>query len=169
MAIHIDTLYLICLLALCVALFQAACWLVALAGRNALVCWSVGPLGVSAVYLREPPPLVVLAQMLVPALVVGSASYVSLYVVRPAPIVGLDPRPLVRLATAVAVGAAVVAIQALRLLGDRRFPIWGEARVLACVQRSVALGSLVHFTPSGRAFLRERFGATPAEFLRDVN
>jgi hypothetical protein len=168
-AIHIDTLYLICVLALWVALFQAACWLVALAHRHTLVCWSVGPLGVSAVYLREPPPLLVLAQMVVPALVIGSASYVSLYVVRPGPIAGLDPRPLVRLGTAIAVGAATVAIQALRLLGDRRFPIWGEARVLACVQRSVALGSIVHFTPSGRAFLRERFGATPAEFLRNVS
>lgn len=167
--IHVDTLYLICVLAVWMALFQAACWLVALAHRDALVCWSVGPLGVSAVYLREPAPPLVLAQMVVPALVVGSASYITLYVVQPGPITGLDAQPLVHLATAVAVGAAVVAIQALRLLGDRRFPLWGEARVLACVQRSLALGSIVHFTPTGRAFLRERFGATPTEFLRDVS
>ncbi len=169
MGIHVDTLYLICVLALWVACFQAACWLVALAHREALVCWSVGPFGVSAVYLREPSSPLLLAQMVVPALLVGGASYVSLYVVHPAPISGLDPHLLARLATTIAVGMAVVAVQGLRLLGDRRFPIWGEARVLACVQRTRALGGVVHFTPSGRAFLRERFGATPAEFLHTVS
>jgi hypothetical protein len=60
-------------------------------------------------------------------------------------------------------------LQGLRLFGDLRFPLWGEARMLALVERSRALGSRVHFTSAGRQLLRERFGATPREFLRSLH
>jgi hypothetical protein len=54
----------------------------------------------------------------------------------------------------------------LGLLRERRFPLWGEARVLATIQRTRATGALIFFTTLGKTFLRERFGATPGEFLR---
>jgi hypothetical protein len=50
----------------------------------------------------------------------------------------------------------------------RRYPLWGEARVMAQVQRSQATGATIIFTALGRSFLRDRFGVTPGEFTRMV-
>jgi hypothetical protein len=165
---HVRGLDLVWTAAAWLVAFQIACWLVAVAQRKALVCWSVGPLGVSAVYLQQPSAGLLAAQVGVPALAVAGATYVGLYVVSPPPIAGLDLRPVAEAATSAVAAVAAMGVQVLRLVWDLRFPLWGEARVLACVQRSRALGALVHFTPAGRDFLRERFGATPREFLRTV-
>jgi hypothetical protein len=84
------------------------------------------------------------------------------------PLVGLDQQPTARLTLVGLLFLAIATIEVGRMFGDLRFPLWGEARVLVCVQRFRALGGLIHFTPAGRAFLRERFGATPREFVRAV-
>ncbi len=151
------------------AAFQISFWLAALAYRRTLICWSVGPLGITAVYLRRPPRGVVVVQVTVPIVVFACASFIGLYLVQPAPIGGLSQRPLVRVGTTLVALLAAAALQALRFLGDLRFPVWGEARVLACAQRSRALGGIVLFTSLGRTYLRERFGATPREFLLTVS
>ena len=161
-------LYVLWLIVLWLASYQVACWLVALAHRKALVCWSIGPFGVSVVYLREPPPAVLASQVTLPGVAVACASYLGLYALHPLQPASLDLLPLARLGTVLAAGATAAGLQAARVLTDLRFPLWGEARVLACVQRSRALGAMIHFTPAGRAFLRERFGASPREFLRAV-
>jgi hypothetical protein len=166
--VHVDALQLVWVVLTWIVLYQAARVALVIAHRESLVCWSVGPLGISAVYLRRPPAAWMAAQVGLPALVVGCAGYVGLFVLHPIPIGGLDLRPAARLGAAALVGLAAAALAGVRLLGDVRFPLWGEARVLAHVQRSRALGGLVLFTRAGRTFLRERYGATPREFLRAV-
>lgn len=173
MAVQLRALSPIGVVALCCATYYVACWLVAMMRRDALVCWTVGPLGITAVYLREPPRGLLVAQVWVPALLVACASYMGLSLVHPLPLVPVplavqDPQMLTRLGTVALVVLAVGGVQCLRLLADRRCPLWGDARVLVSVQRSRALGALVHFTPVGRAFLRERFGITPSELLHLV-
>lgn len=171
MALHLRALYPILVVALCCATYYVACWLVAMMRRDALVCWAVGPLGISAVYLREPSRSLLVAQVGVPALLVACASYMGLSLVQPAPLLPFVPRDhhlMTRLGTVALVALGVCGVQCLRLLADRRYPVWGEVRVLVSVQRSRALGARIHFTAVGRAFLRERFGVTPSELLHIV-
>lgn len=142
--------------------------LLSLAGDRSLVFWSVGPFGVNVVSLREPKVGRIVAQLLAAAAVLTVACYVTLYVLVPPPIAGLSRAPLDRL---VVVGAPVAAVTLANLFGivrERRYPVWGEARVLTGAQRSVASGARIFFTRAGRAFLRERYGATPGEFLTMV-
>lgn len=151
-----------------VATYLLAGWLVAMTRRASLVCWSVGIFGFAVVYLYAPTRSFRAAQVAVPALLVSVVCYASLYLARPAPIGGLDQDTAARLVVLGGVFVVVAALELWRLLSDLRFPLWGEARVMALVQRSRALGGLIHFTPAGRKFLRERFGATPREFVRTV-
>jgi hypothetical protein len=137
-------------------------------GNPSLVCWSVGPLGVTAVPLREPSLGHRLWQLALAALALAVLAYASLFLLRPPPILGLDQSLSGR---ALAVLIPVVVFTVWRLVGivrERRFPLWGEARVMTSVQRGIATGAIIFFTPAGRTFLRERFGATPSEFLQMV-
>ena len=166
MSIHVNPIYLMGVILAWLAVYHLAYALIALARDRSLVCWSIGPLGISPITLREPPARQVLAQLLCAALAVMGASYASLYLLVPPPIAGLQQTLSAQL---VAVAIPVALLTLWRLLGilrERRFPLWGEARVLASIQRSRATGALVIFTALGRSFLRERFGATPGEFLR---
>lgn len=168
MDLHIHALYLTLLVLVWIASYHIAYWLVAVARDQSLVCWSVGPFGVSVVSLRRPPARRVLAQFCVAAAVLAVLSYISLYRLVPPPVAGLSTALLPQLAT---IAIPVLLITCARLLSvarDHRYPLWGEARVLTGVQRCVATGARVYFTPRGRDFLRERFGATPHEFLRMV-
>ncbi|HEY7780925.1 MAG TPA: hypothetical protein VIC85_12000 [Ktedonobacterales bacterium] len=165
-ALHVHALYLTGWVIIWLATYQLACWLVAAARREAPLCWIVGPLGISAVHLRAPSRGALLLELALPPVLVTAVCYASLYVIQPGPISGLAPTLAPRLAVVVLTLAVVGGWRVLRALGELRFPVWGEAGVLARVQRSRALGALVHFTPAGRDFLRDRFGATPREFLR---
>ena len=168
MAVQVHPLPMVWAVGVWVATYLLASWLVAMTQRKTLVCWSVGIFGLAVVYLRAPSRAFRAAQVMVPALLVSVACYASLYLARPEPITGLDEHSATRVAVVLGAFAGVAAVELLRLFGDLRFPLWGEARVMALVQRSRALGGLVHFTPAGRQFLRERFGATPREFVRAV-
>jgi hypothetical protein len=168
MGAHVHVVYLASILLLWLATYHAAYWLIAITRDPDLVCLSIGPFGVSIISLREPPVRRVLAQLVFAALALACVAYVSLFLVQPPPIAGLDRAPTAAL---VAIAVPVVALTATRLYGlirDHLYPLWGEARVMTGVQRALATGARIYFTPSGRAFLRERFGATPHEFLRMV-
>ena len=165
MNVHINPIYLTGVILAWFAVYHLAYALIAIARDRSLVCWSIGPLGISAITLREPPARQVLIQLICAALAVAGASYASLYLLEPPPISGLHQAVSAQL---VAVTIPVALLTVWRLLGilrERRFPLWGEARVLASIQRSRATGALIVFTTLGRNFLRERFGATPGEFL----
>lgn len=162
-------LYLVGVAVLLLATYQVAGWLIAHLHKRSLVCWSVGPLGVSAVYLNPPSLLSRIAEAAVPAAAVACVGYMALYFTTPgAMLVGLNI-PLRRVGVLVLAAVIAAVLQGIRLFGDLRFPLWGEARMLALAERSRALGARVHFTSAGRQLLRERFGATPHEFLRAMH
>ena len=165
MNVHINPIYLTGVILAWFIIYHLAYALIAIARDRSLVCWSIGPLGISAITLREPPARQVLTQLLVAALAVAGATYASLYLLEPPPISGLHQAVSAQL-IAVLIPVALLTIwRLLSILRERRFPLWGEARVLASIQRSRATGALIVFTTLGRNFLRDRFGATPGEFL----
>lgn len=168
MDLHVHAVYLALVVLVWIATYHVVFWLVALARDPSLVCWSVGPFGVSVVSLRRPPARRVLAQFGIATGVLAVFAYVSLYRLVPPPVAGLGRTAAAQFVT---VAIPVVLITGARLFGvarDHRYPLWGEARVLTGVQRSLATGARVHFTSRGRDFLRERFDVTPHEFLRMV-
>lgn len=168
MSIEVNPVYLAPVILVWLLIYHVAYAMTAVLRDRSLVCWSVGPLGINVVALRKPPARQVLTQLACGSVAVALAAYASLYALQPGPVRGLG-RTLPQVVVAVAL--PVVVLTFARLIGilrDQRFPIWGEARVLTRVQRSLATGALIVFTASGRAFLRERFGASPGEFLRMV-
>ena len=168
MPVQVHFLYFVSILVAWVLVYHVTYWSLAILRDRSLICWSVGPLGMSVVALREPPIRQVLAQLGGAAAAVAVVAYASLYLVHPSPIVGLSQTGA---AEAFAVALPVIAISLWRLIGivrERRLPVWGEARVLAGVQRSIATGAHLYFTPNGRDFLYQRFGATPGEFMNMV-
>src|SRR5262245_5495656 len=151
--IRIHTIYLLSMLLLWVLVYHAAYWLIALARDSSLVCWSIGLFGVSMVSLRQPTIWRLLAQLCGGALALACAAYTSLFLLVPPPIPDLDRSTSTRV---LAVGIPVLALSFLHLasiIRERRHPLWGEARVLSVVQRSLATGARIYFTPAGRTFL----------------
>lgn len=168
MSVQINFEYLATVVLLWLVVYHLVYWLIALARDPSLVCWSVGVLGITVVPLREPPLSLRLLQLVLASATLAGLVYSTLFLVHPGPIAGLDPTLSGRL-VAVLVPVGVMALYRLvQIARERHFPLWGEARVMAAVQRSRATGALIVFTRSGRTFLRERFGATPHEFLRMV-
>ncbi|MFI5272065.1 MAG: hypothetical protein ACHQ4H_03410 [Ktedonobacterales bacterium] len=165
---NIHPLYLAAIAACWLATYHLTYRLLSVAHDPGLVFWSVGPLGVAAVSLREPRALRVAAQLAVAGVALAAICYATLFLVSPPPIAGLGQAPLDRLAVVAAPVSAVTLAQLFAVLRERRYPLWGEARVLALAQRSAATGAHIFFTRSGRTFLHERFGATPSEFLMMV-
>jgi hypothetical protein len=166
--VHIYPFYLLFVLLVWLLVYHVAFWAVALIRNPSLVCWSLGPFGITIVALRQPSLPRLAAQLVTAAVALGCTDYASLSLLMPAPVVGLGRDTSFR---ALAIALPIVALSAIHIFGAvraRLHPLWGEARVMSGVQRSVATGAHVYFTPMGRAFLRERFGATPAEFLRMV-
>lgn len=165
---HINVLYLLAVALGWALVYYVVYWGTAIARDSSLICWGVGPLGLTVVSLRRPASRQLLLQFLSAGLAVACVADVSLFLARPGPITGLS----VTIPTELSVIALIVLLATvLRLLWNlraRRFPLWGEARVMAAVQRSVATGAVLFFTPTGRAFLRERFGATPGEFIQTM-
>jgi hypothetical protein len=166
--IEINPLYFVSALVAWVVIYHVVSSFFAIARASSLICWSVGPLGIKVMQLREPPLGQRVAQFVAAAVAMALAVYVSLYVLRPRPIMGLGGSPEERLITVAVPVLLVMAAHFFVVLREHHFPLWGEARVLAHVQRSLATGARVIFTPAGRVFVRERFGATPNEFLRMV-
>ncbi len=166
--IRIQPLYLASVIALWIIFYHAVYWLVAIARDRSLVFWSVGPFGVTIASLREPPARRIIAQLCIAALALMALVYINLFLVVPPPISGLRPDATSRI-IAVAIPVASLTIgRALAILRDHRYPIWGEARVLTRAHKSLATGARIYFTRAGRAFLHDRFGTTPNEFLHMV-
>lgn len=168
MTISIHPLFFASVFVLWVLAYHFAYWAPAIARDRSLICWSLGPLGISVVGLRQPPALQVLAQCISGAVVLMAGSYGSLFLLTPAPVSGLAHTSVDVAAAVLLPAVAFTLVRLLLLLWEQQFPLWGEARVLARVERSLAVGAVVIFTDVGRVFVRERFGATPTEFLAMV-
>ena len=168
LSVHINTVYLVGVALVWLLVYHVAYAVTAIARDPSLICWGVGPLGFTVIGMRRPRWRQVAARLFFAGVALGVVAFISLFVAQPAPISGLPPLLPDRLAV---IAALVALATILRLVGnvrDWRFPLWGEARVLASVQHSLATGAVLFFTPQGRAFLRDRFGATPNEFLQTI-
>jgi len=166
--IHIQPIYLASVIALWIIFYHTVFWLVAIVRDRSLVFWSVGPFGVTVASLHEPPARRILAQLGMAALSLTALAYINLFLIVPPPISGLNPRLSSRLVTVAIPAIILTAGHAVGILRERLHPIWGEARVLARAQKSLATGARIYFTRAGRAFLRDRFDTTPNEFLHMV-
>ena len=62
MSVHINPIYLTGVILAWFVIYHLAYSLIAIARDRSLVCWSIGPLGVSAITLREPPARQVMTQ-----------------------------------------------------------------------------------------------------------
>jgi len=165
--IHINLLYLLAV-ALGWTLVYYVVYAATAARDSSLICWGVGPLGLTVVTLRKPASRQLALQFASAGLALASVADVSLFLTHPSPITGFGETIGAELTTIALIVAIATGARALANLRARRFPLWGEARVLASVQRSVATGAVLFFTPVGRAFLRERYGATPGEFIQTM-
>jgi hypothetical protein len=167
-SIQINLLYFTSVVLIWLLVYHITYWLTEVLHDPSLVCWSVGPIGLSAITLREPRIIRLLFQFVISGFALGVVAFACLFALRPGPIAGLDQDPLGRAIAAVIPVAVLTLIQLVGVIRARRFPLWGEARVMAQVQRSQATGAIIVFTALGRTFLRDRFGATPGEFTRMV-
>lgn len=168
MGIQVNPLLFASVLLAWVVIYHVVYALIAIVRDSSLICWSVGLLGISVVQLEEPPLRQLLGQFALAALALATSIYVSLFVLQPGPISGLGDSLRVRVVAIALPVLVIVGSHMLAVARERHFPLWGEARVLTRVQRSVATGGVVIFTSAGRHFVRERFDATPGEFLRMV-
>lgn len=168
MGIQVNPLYFASVLLAWVVVYHVVYSLTAIVRNTSLICWSVGLLGISVVQLQEPPLRQFFAQIATAALALATTVYISLFVLQPGPITGLGESFKARTVALFVPVVVIVGSHLIAILRERHFPLWGEARVLARVQRSLATGGVVIFTPAGRLFVRERFDATPGEFLRMV-
>jgi hypothetical protein len=147
---------------------QVALMLLAPLQRRSYVAWSLGLLGFVPITSSKPSAFVRFLVLILPLALSALAGYEALMLMRGLPIKGLSDTLATRLWIA-SVGAVVLDLPRLAgAIREVRFPLWGEARVLDRVARSVALGNAIHFTAAGRVYISERFGATPEEFLRIV-
>lgn len=168
MGVHLNPVYLAIAVAVWLLVYHLVFRLALILRDSSLVCWGVGPLGVTAVSLNKPRLSLLLTQFTYAALAMGSIVYFSLFVLEPAPVDGLPHTGGAILAAVVAPVALVTLVMLLAQARSRRYPLWGEARVLSAAQRATALGFALIFTPLGRAFLHDRFNATPSEFIQTI-
>jgi hypothetical protein len=136
------------------------------ASRNdPLIGWAVGPLGISTLFLCEPSARFILFNALFPAIISGGVLYLGLFSSLPSPL--LLPHNLLVAVAILGLGIVVTSLgDWINALRDLRYPLWGEARILHNIQYLRASWASIHFTPFGLSYLREHFGANPADLLR---
>jgi len=133
--------------------------------NDPLIGWSVGPLGVSTLYLSEPSPVFIIFNALFPALVSACVLYIGLFTALPSPII-LPHRPLVEILVIVCGVLITSTGDFLDALRDLRYPLWGEARILRSIQLLRASWATIHFTSFGLSYLRDHFGSNPTDLLQ---
>lgn len=168
MGIQINPLYLALAMLACLLAYHIAYRLAVILRDPSLVYWGVGPLGMTAVTLRRPRATLRLSQFIYGALAMASALYLTIFVARPAPVTGLAHNGQTVALVVLAPVTLVTLVALVAQFSARRYALWGEARVLSATQRSLALGFSLFFTPLGRAFLHDRFNATPSEFIQII-
>jgi hypothetical protein len=133
--------------------------------HDPLLGWAVGPLGISTLFVCEPSARFFWLSMTLPAFVSGSVLYLGLFTDFPSPLV--IPNGALTIGVTLAFGILLTSLgDWINALLDFRYPLWGEARVLRSIQYLRASWASIHFTPFGRSYLREHFGANPTELLK---
>ena len=130
-----------------------------------LICWAVGPLGITVLYLSElSTPFIVLGAIL-PAVISGFILYFGLFSTLPSPL-ELPHRLLFEIPVIAAGVVLTSAFDILNALRDLRHPLWGEARVLRTILFLRASWASIHFTAFGITFLRDHFDSNPSDLLQ---
>jgi len=133
--------------------------------NDRLICWAIGPLGVTTLYLSELSTPFIVLSVLFPAIVSGIVLYFGIFSILPSPLM-LPHRPLVEIPV-IAVGVILTsAFDIMNALRDLRHPLWGEARVLRTIQFLRASWASIHFTAYGITFLRDHFDSSPRDLLK---
>ena len=133
--------------------------------NDPLICWAVGPLGITMLYLNELSSPFIILSVFLPAFVSGVVLYFGLFSTLPSPL-ELPHRLLIEIPL-IAFGILLTsAFDILNALRDLRHPLWGEARVLRTLQFLRVSWTSIHFTNFGITFLRDHFGTTPTELLQ---
>lgn len=133
--------------------------------NDPLICWAIGPLGFTTVYLSEPSSPAIILGAFVPAIVSGFILYFGLFSALPSPLT-LPHRLLVEIPIIAGGMMLSSAFDVLSALRDLRHPLWGEARVLRTIQFLRASWASIHFTAFGINFLRDHFDTTPSDLLQ---
>lgn len=165
--IQVHPLSLLALLVLGLLTMQALALLLAPTPGRSLLAWSVGVLGISAIYLRKPNAALRFLQLFLPLAGMASVIY-GVLTVQPLPVTGLADGPTTHRLLDATLALVLSLPRLLGALHELRFPLWGEARMIDRVARGQTLGTNFYFTAAGRVYLRDRFGASPDEFLRIV-
>ena len=160
----VHLLPLVSLILLWIAVYQVVALVAAQLSHGSLVAWSLGIFGINAIYLYKPHALVRLLQFSVPLLGAGVAAF-WLARVQAALISGLPDNKATQISIAAIETVVLGMPRLLGALAEMRYPLWGEARFIDRVARGQ--GNIT-FTAVGRAYIRQRFAATPDEFLRIV-
>lgn len=137
-----------------------------LAGRS-LIAWNVGLFGISAIYLNKPRAIQRFAHLLLPP-VAGAEAIYWVMGAEGLPVLGLPSSIDARLWLAIMLTLGLGFPRIVGALRELRFPLWGEARMLDRVARYPSIGGNIYFTAVGRAYIRDRFGASPEEFIRII-
>jgi hypothetical protein len=133
--------------------------------NDPLIGWSIGPLGVSMLFLYEPSTRFILLNAMFPTFVSGCILYLGLFTSLPSPLL-LPHTPLV-IVLVLLLGILFTSLgDWVNALRDLRYPLWGEARLLRNIQSLRASWASIHFTPFGRSYLREHFHSNPTELLQ---
>ena len=151
-----------------IILVECARMLVRVLRNDPLVGWAVGPMGISTLYLTEPSPVFILFNALFPAVVSAFVLYVGLFTALPSPL-ALSRNVLVEIVVIILGVMLTSTGDFLDAVRDLRYPLWGEARILRSIQLLCAGWSTIHFTSFGHSYLREQFGANPADLLQSFS
>ena len=120
MGVHLNPVYLAIAVAVWLLVYHLVFRLALILRDSSLVCWGVGPLGMTAVSLNKPRLSLLLAQFTYAALAMGSIVYFSLFVLEPAPVDGLPHTGGAILAAVVAPVALVTLVTLLAQARSRR-------------------------------------------------
>lgn len=130
-----------------------------------LIGWSIGPFGISTLFLYEPSPRFILLSAAFPAFVSGGILYLGLFTSLPSPL--LLSHDVVTIVFTLVVGMLITSLgDWIHALRDLRYPLWGEARILLHMQYLRTSFASIHFTPYGLSYLRDHFGSNPRELLQ---
>ena len=133
--------------------------------NDPLLGWAIGPLGISTLFVYEPSTRFIWLSTTFPAFVSASVLYLGFFTNLPSPLA--LPHDALTIAFTLALGVLITNLgDWINALRDLRYPLWGEARVLRSIQYLRASWASIHFTPFGRSYLREHFGANPTELLQ---
>ncbi len=163
-AYHVQILAVVGFVAVWLTAYQILALLFAQLARGSLAAWSLSIFGIAAIYLRKPHALVRFVQFVFPLVGAAVATY-WLGRMQPPPITGL---PTIKYTNSGFAAVLTLILGAPRIIGafrELRYPLWGEARFIDRVARGQ---SSIAFTTVGRAYIRQRFDATPEEFVRIV-